>query len=454
VNLKGQTFEEAEKTVTKQLTQILRQPEVSITLGGWRKERKPTPKENETIQKANASKTSSGRGVKTSDVNVTLAPPLLQPTQGTLLPGIPDTSLVPVLPGLPPTVRGIDLSTNTEKKADGQKLSPAPTVSPAVELKTLQGRWKVVNIEKEKDLPFVLYTSVVGGSGTNPRVFPLFQNDQFFFRQNGMEILDFQNWIFGACFYRVDPTTSPKTIDLYRSRFTDFSRVINTATANKEDLTALGIYKIYEKDPERLKISLVNYISSLNADQRPKDFAVQPGSENMIITLERYHPSADEKAIQGKWDIINQMDDGKAFALETGPNNRNNFYFSDYLCNTYYMNNQRVNSDNYRYILDPDKNPKTIKLYPNPLNGRGSPNRETSSGIYKFDGERLWVAFRVGTLTPDKFESAPGSGVTLLELQRSEPKKEEQAEVRQSDKNISAESAEQKKTREEDEKNK
>jgi len=52
VNLKGQTFEEAEGTVLKQLQQILRSPEVSITLRGWRKELKPSPKEEEGAKKA------------------------------------------------------------------------------------------------------------------------------------------------------------------------------------------------------------------------------------------------------------------------------------------------------------------------------------------------------------------------------------------------------------------
>jgi protein involved in polysaccharide export with SLBB domain len=68
VNLKGQTFEEAEKTVTKQLNEILRAPEVSITLEGWRKELKPSPEEElkkelakakksiEQLQRANRSK--------------------------------------------------------------------------------------------------------------------------------------------------------------------------------------------------------------------------------------------------------------------------------------------------------------------------------------------------------------------------------------------------------------
>jgi len=48
--------------------------------------------------------------------------------------------------------------------------------------------------------------------------------------------------------------------------------------------------------------------------------------------------------------------------------------------------------------------------------------------------DRLWIAYRVGGPAPEKFESTPGSGVTLLELQRNVPKKEEQAEPNRRDK--------------------
>ena len=51
VNLKGQTFMEAEETVKNKLTQILKSPEVSITLKGWRKG-------IQVIQRANKSRSS------------------------------------------------------------------------------------------------------------------------------------------------------------------------------------------------------------------------------------------------------------------------------------------------------------------------------------------------------------------------------------------------------------
>jgi RND family efflux transporter MFP subunit len=41
-------------------------------------------------------------------------------------------------------------------------------------------------------------------------------------------------------------------------------------------------------------------------------------------------------------------------------------------------------------------------------------------GIYRFDGDRLTIAYRQDGPAPEKFESTPGSGVTLLELKRGE----------------------------------
>ena len=45
------------------------------------------------------------------------------------------------------------------------------------------------------------------------------------------------------------------------------------------------------------------------------------------------------------------------------------------------------------------------------------------AGVYRLDGGRLTIAYRKGSARPEKFESTPGSGVTLLELQRTDPPK-------------------------------
>ena len=42
-------------------------------------------------------------------------------------------------------------------------------------------------------------------------------------------------------------------------------------------------------------------------------------------------------------------------------------------------------------------------------------------GIYKLDGDRLTLAYHQGEPRPEKFESKPGSGVTLLVLEKKKP---------------------------------
>jgi multidrug efflux pump subunit AcrA (membrane-fusion protein) len=61
VNLKGLTFQEAEAVVTKKLSEILRSPEVSITLGGWRKERRADGKTEENPPRRPSSTSRSTR---------------------------------------------------------------------------------------------------------------------------------------------------------------------------------------------------------------------------------------------------------------------------------------------------------------------------------------------------------------------------------------------------------
>ena len=52
VNLKGQTFEEAQETVKNQLSKILRSPEVSITLKGWRGSLTRTAKDTTPVSRS------------------------------------------------------------------------------------------------------------------------------------------------------------------------------------------------------------------------------------------------------------------------------------------------------------------------------------------------------------------------------------------------------------------
>ena len=71
--------------------------------------------------------------------------------------------------------------------------------------------------------------------------------------------------------------------------------------------------------------------------------------------------------------------------------------------------------------MEPATEPKTITIL-RPLKfGEFKPTGQNLFGIYKFDGDRLVVAYREGGPRPDTFESNPGSGVTLLVLEKPKP---------------------------------
>jgi hypothetical protein len=56
-----------------------------------------------------------------------------------------------------------------------------------------------------------------------------------------------------------------------------------------------------------------------------------------------------------------------------------------------------------------------------PEQGGGKAVAQDVLGIYKLDGDRLTIACRKDGPRPEKFESLPSSGVTLLELERTKP---------------------------------
>ena len=74
------------------------------------------------------------------------------------------------------------------------------------------------------------------------------------------------------------------------------------------------------------------------------------------------------------------------------------------------------------YILDSAKQPKGITLSEfRWRDEKGNVKKQEFPGIYKLDGDRLTIAYRLGGPRPEKFESVPGSGVTLLVLERPKP---------------------------------
>ena len=234
--------------------------------------------------------------------------------------------------------------------------------------------------------------------------------------QYNMQFVNLETGKAETLFYRIDPTAKPKTIDLHSG---------TRAGPGSEEITALGIYEI---EGDLLKICLADYLPSLKADQRPKDFTIEPGSNKAVITLQRYQPSADEKALMGKWNLTGENGDEKAIVNGRWENILS-LSFSDYRCR---FENGSLGTFNVLdiwrdciYVIDPDKDPKQIKIYPtNPgLRPGQDPLRSIAYGIYKIDGDRLRIAYRRGGPAPEKFESAPGSGITLLELQRERAKK-------------------------------
>ncbi len=150
---------------------------------------------------------------------------------------------------------------------------------------------------------------------------------------------------------------------------------------------------------------------------RPEALAVAPSSGNVLLTLERYRPSADETELQQSsgWSVVTQIEDGKVLRDDQSRTWGGEFKFTEY--NAFYYGTHYhglASTDGWQYILDPKKSPKTISLIT-----LYRPKEERLSGIYRFDGDRLTLAFRPGEKPPEKFESTPGSGVTLFVLQGS-----------------------------------
>ena len=329
------------------------------------------------------------------------------------------------------------------EKTEGQSPSLVPSVSPAAEMKAIQGRWKVVNIEKEKGGDFSLSTSAYVQFGKPVKEYARPSNP--FHATNPysafMHVEDFNKKQFNNFIYKVDPAAKPKTIDLYEDSL--------RPPGVKGELSALGIYEL---DGDQLRICLANYRPPTFTDPRPKDFAVKPGSENVLVTLQRFPPTADEKEIQGNWDVTRQTDDGNAI-LEGQATSIVSISFPPKVADIRVHNNSgKIDNASVPYAIVSDTDPKRFLSYVH------NSDRYTMtyiwSGIYKFEGDRLWIAFRINGQVPEKFESPPGSGVTLLELRKNEPNKAEQAEAKPAGQNPAAEKPEMQKPQGQDENNK
>jgi uncharacterized protein (TIGR03067 family) len=291
-----------------------------------------------------------------------------------------------------------------EAKAGKPEVAKTPAVNPSAELNALQGQWKVVGVEKGKlstrvdvDPETVLHMTIDGD-----RLMIFYLNKSGF------------GWYYN---YRIDPTAGPKTIDLLKRTLQTNKRVAS------ESLVFAGIYEI---EGDRLKICLAHYEPTLKSEQRPKQFAIEPSSADALLVFERYRPADDEKTLQGRWAVVTEMDDGKVVAEK---NERGRwFVFGDehfgIMEGDAELARQKSKSvGGGAYVLDPLKQPKAITLYIDHVSvraGRESfgPSRDKCLGIYKFDGDRLTIAYRKDGPQPEQFQSLPGSGITLLVLQK------------------------------------
>ena len=71
------------------------------------------------------------------------------------------------------------------------------------------------------------------------------------------------------------------------------------------------------------------------------------------------------------------------------------------------------------YVLDAASKPKGITIYARSHDGETG--RHDLSGIYKLEDNHLTIAYCKDGPRPETFESTPGSGVTLIVLEREMP---------------------------------
>ena len=213
----------------------------------------------------------------------------------------------------------------------------------------------------------------------------------------------------------VGSSAAPKWIDLYGE------------SQSSSRLFALGLYEI---EGEKLKLCLARNLSP--GATRPKGFAAGPSSDTVLLELECYQPSADEARLRGDgtWELRQVIINGEPIPSFT--HGRPYLHFSEYECYLYgfftaigpekraalrdYLDyplgSNGPGTRNWQYFLDPASQPKKITFV------ESLPTKKDElQGIYKLEGDQLTIAYHKGAPRPEKFESAAGSGVTLMVLQ-------------------------------------
>ena len=196
--------------------------------------------------------------------------------------------------------------------------------------------------------------------------------------------------------YRIDPTAAPKTIDLV-DRF------------EKEPLAAVGIYEIAA---DQLKICLARYQSSLTF--RPAARSVSrlvPVREIFSSSSSATRPSEDEKAMQGRWVIATQIEDGKPVFVEKSAAKID--WFDDQFVGI--GENTSWGNGVWALCLGCGEAAEKHYLFRIRVRREGivqvgrerKPQEAELLGIYRLDGERLTIAYRKGGPRPEKFSQGP-----------------------------------------------
>ncbi len=293
--------------------------------------------------------------------------------------------------------------------------APASATNPAADLKALQGAWKVVRQENgaaadtEWDMPCPTVSVNLDVSKINRMTF-----DSQIMKIRNAERNRNNPWgyaldLWSYYNYQIDPAATPKTIDIVSGQ-------------DKEKLIAVGIY---EFEGNTLKLCLAKYQPSLKNNQRPKDFSIDPKSGDISLVLEL---SPDAKAFKGTWMIADQTDNGRKTPAEELKNGFWGFGYSDVV----FPNElEKDHGSIGGFLLEENQMPKQILITASESGDNNELKDVQFRGIYKIDGDRLTIAYRKNGPAPDKFESAPGSGVTLLELKRSAPQNKAPEKMRE-----------------------
>ena len=285
--------------------------------------------------------------------------------------------------------------------------SETPSTSPAADLKALQGLWGVVQCKAPKD------ASRWWPAGVMPTKF-----DRVYFAPDFVEFVCTQDGSSERKDYSIEPTATPKTLDLMdpvHYSYDQSGRLLNAPKSERDRLIALGVYEL---EGGRLTIRLAEYMRSVKGDQRPTGIHVEPGSEDLLLVLERYQPSDDEKAIHNDWTVTSQVEDGIVVAEEKYRETRFSFsyeYGNEFnilnIDNPHVDQSGMISSLYYgRFALNSASRPKSITLFNQLITLTGNSLEtvpETLRGIYKFDGGRLTIAFRKGDARPRSSSRSP-----------------------------------------------